>query len=440
MELLKFTYRDYDNFIIVFCADSRRYLIIEDIYADFFRKLKIDNRSLSDAEELIAEEYDVPVNVVRNDMMEFNNEFNSFLSGKSDTLLEPASNNSQMQKLIFDRMCELMIPFSATIELTDYCNLQCKHCYRGDKKQSYWTKQTFVDVLDALESLGTMNLTITGGEPFSHPLICWFLEQTKHRGFVLSIQTNALLLNDSILSALKENIISDVSISLYSTVEFEHDIITQLPGSMKKTRANIERLLDNKIPVSLNCPIMSFNKTAMVGMRNFADEHGIEVKFALKIIPSQNRDVHIEDYNIFNKEFILSSMQNPKIKLYQNELAAIRKNQPQSRYCQTGFRSITFDAQGNMLICNAYRKNCGSLKDKSVKELWEQSEELNMWRNLTSLVNKKCSTCSAYSYCEPCPAHAYTLFGKDNMIDEITCRFGNAFYSADKEYVERMVR
>lgn len=438
--MVNLTYRDYENFIIAYCANSKKYLIIEDIYADFFRKIIIEKRSIANTEKCIAEEYGVPTNVVHNDLLQFNNEIDEALSGASNTLLGPDSDNLQMQKLIFDRMCELMIPFSATIELTDFCNLQCKHCYRGDKKQSYWTEKTFVDVLDALVSLGTMNLTITGGEPFSHPLICWFLDQIKRRGFVLSIQTNALLLNDSIISALKENIVSDVSISLYSTVEFEHDTITQLPGSMRETMANIERLLDNKIPVSLNCPIMSFNKNAMVGMCNFADEHGIKVKFALKIIPSQNRDAHIEDYNVFNKGFILSSMQNPIIKLYQNELAAIRKSRPHIRYCQTGFRSITFDAQGNMLICNAYRKNCGSLKYKSVKELWEQSEELNKWRNEISLVNKKCSICPAYSYCEPCPAHAYTIFGKDNMIDEITCKFGNAFYSADKEYTERTVR
>lgn len=438
--MVNLTYRDYDNFIIAYCASSKKYFILEDIYVDFFRKLIVEKLSITNTEKCIAEEYGVPTNLVHNDLMQFNIEMDEALSDVTDTLLGQASDNLQMQKLIFDRMCKLMIPFSATIEITDLCNLQCKHCYRGNKKQSYWTKRTFVDVLDALESLGTMNLTITGGEPFSHPLICWFLEQTKRRGFVLGIQTNALLLDDSILSALKENIVSDVSVSLYSTVEFEHDTITQLSGSMKKTIANIEWLLDNKIPVSLNCPIMSFNKNAMVGMRNFADKLGIELKFALKIIPSQNRDAHIEDYNVFNKDFILSSMQNPKIKLYQNELAAIRKSRPHTRYCQTGFRSITFDAQGNMLICNAYRKNCGSLKDKSVKELWVQSEELNKWRNLISLVNKKCSTCPAYSYCEPCPAHAYTIFGKDNMIDEITCQFGNAFYSADKEYVERTVR
>ena len=301
--MVNLTYRDYDNFIIAFCASSKKYFIIEDIYADFFRKLKIEKLSITNTEKCIAEEYGVPTNEVHNDLMQFNIEIDEALSDASNTLLGSASDNLQMQQLIFDRMCELMIPFSATIELTDFCNLQCKHCYRGNKRQSYWTKRTFVDVLDELESLGTMNLTITGGEPFSHPLFCWFLEQTKRRGFVLSIQTNALLLDDSILDALKENIVSDVSISLYSTVEFEHDTITQLSGSMKKTRANIERLLENKVPVSLNCPIMSFNKNAMVGMRNFADEHGIEVKFALKIIPSQNRDVHVEDYNVFKKYY-----------------------------------------------------------------------------------------------------------------------------------------
>ena len=133
-------------------------------------------------------------------------------------------------------------------------------------------------------------------------------------------------------------------------------------------------------------------------------------------------------------------MRDPNIELYKNELMNIRVGKPGERYCQTGFRSITFDAQGNMLICNAYRKPCGSLNNTGIEELWNHSPALKCWREQTSLVREKCKKCPAYAYCEPCPAHFYTQSGNETGIDELTCQFGKAFYAADKEFLGKEVK
>ena len=342
-----------------------------------------------------------------------------------------------MQHHIFNRMSDLMIPFSAAIEITDTCNLNCVHCYRGVPSPSYWTAASFRSALDELKALGTMNIIITGGEPFIHPLAADFLEMTAQLGFVVSVQSNLVLLDDAVIEALRKNTVSDVSISLYSVDEKEHDAITRTSGSMHKTMANIKRLVENNIPVSINCPVMSVNQNAMAGICRYAKDLGVDVKFALKIIPSQNKDKNIEKLNVFSKNFILAAMYNPEIRLYMNELENIRISGPKTRYCQTGFRSITFDAQGNMLICNAYRKQCGSLRTSTVKDLWRDSELLNLWREKTSLIMEKCRMCPAYAYCEPCPAHSYTQSGDEDSIDELTCLFGKAFYAADIEYLDR---
>ena len=430
-------YRDYGDFFVAYAPYSNNYLIIEDIFSDFFRMEYIEKMSVNEIEKYISTEYSVDPIIVRQDLMQFHNEIASAQIIQKPLSENHSPNRSIIQQVIFDRMSELIIPFSATIEITDKCNLNCIHCYRGDANRSFWTESSFYNALFELKSLGTMNLTITGGEPFAHPLINSFLNTTEQLGFVVSVQSNLLLLNDSIIDSLSKNAINDVSVSLYSTRADEHDAITQFPGSMQKTITNIKRLIENGIPVSINCPIMSINKNAMADMRKFADSLGIDIKFALKIIPSQYNNKHIENLNVFNKEFILSSMLNPKIELYKNELENIRESNPGKRYCQTGFRSITFDAQGNMLICNAYRKNCGSLKNTTVKNLWRNSSNLRQWREKTSLIREKCQKCDAYAYCEPCPAHSYTLTGDENNIDELTCLFGKDFFAADMENIKK---
>lgn len=41
-----------------------------------------------------------------------------------------------------------------------------------------------------------------------------------------------------------------------------HDEITKVRGSFIKTRDNILKLIDNNIPVQINCPIMKQNKNS----------------------------------------------------------------------------------------------------------------------------------------------------------------------------------
>ncbi|MGM9529143.1 MAG: radical SAM protein [Phascolarctobacterium sp.] len=427
-------YRDYSDFIIAYSSRLRNYIIIEDVYADFFRLKFIENLTDRKTEQIVSEMYGVGIDIVSSDFAAFKDDIYACLLNKSKVVVAEQLKDKSMQRYIFDRMTELMIPFSATIEVTDTCNLKCIHCYRGAENVSYWNEEHFIEVLRELKSLGTMNLTLTGGEPFTNPDFCKFLEISNSLGFVVSIQSNLLLINDDIINALRRSNVSDVSVSLYSTIEKEHDYITNCPGSMKRTMNNINLLVQNGIHVSLNSPIMRYNKNAMTGIKKYANSLGIDVNFALKIIPSQVKNKKVENYNIFNAEFIRAAINNKDINLYKSELELIRVTKPRKRYCQTGFRSITFDAQGNMLICNAYRKQCGSLTNSDVKSLWYHSEYINKWRNETSLVRKKCYECQAYSYCEPCPAHFFTQTGYESDIDDITCMFGNAFYAADIDY------
>ena len=263
-------YRDYGDFFVVYSACSRKYLLIEDVYSEFFRMKYVDNIMLDDIADTVSTEYSVDKEIVQQDLQNFCNEMENALSYNKSISGEESSERSTIQQDIFDKMADLMVPFSATIEITDSCNVNCLHCYRGIPKSSYWTEKTFYDALSELKSLGTMNLTITGGEPFTHPLITHFLDITRQLGFVINIQSNLILLDDAILSALQNNIVSDVSVSLYSTNAAEHDAITQFAGSMHKTVANIRRLIANGIPVSINCPVMSANQNSMIDLCRFA--------------------------------------------------------------------------------------------------------------------------------------------------------------------------
>lgn len=60
---------------------------------------------------------------------------------------------------------------------------------------------------------------------------------------------------------------SCVNVSLYSMGANVHDSITTVEGSFEKTKANILQLLDNNVPVQINCPIMKQNQRHQLARR-----------------------------------------------------------------------------------------------------------------------------------------------------------------------------
>lgn len=425
-------YQDYGKRIIVFSNASRSHFIIQDIYAEFFRLCILQNNSKEFVIHKISQEYGVAESVVSQDFDRFTASLTRACSPSV-----PCSNPASAQLVVKDSdiyslMSQDLVPFSATIEITDTCNLKCIHCYRGHPFHSYWTAATFEQALLQLRQLGTLHLTLTGGEPFTHPDFRVFPKLIKKYGFVLTLQTNATFDFSELYDSLVDISLKDIAVSLYSTIYTVHDAITTIPGSCQKTMKALTQLAARGFPVTINCPVMTINQGSLQSVKEFADSIGASCHFSFKIIPCQETKKDTLQLNCFTADLLQQYMVDSKIKLYHDILPSIRQCIPGERYCQTGFRSITLNAQGSVMLCNAYRKSCGNLKNSSLKQIWTSSDALLRWRTTTSLINKTCKNCKAFAYCEPCPAHEFTLTGNEFTIDSLTCSFGKAFYEADQ--------
>lgn len=428
-------FRDYGDFILAFDSRQQRHYVIRDIYSEFFRMSYEQHKDINEIIRTISSQYGVPLERVEEDFQRFSYQLSNLLSGNggdgSEGETTVPTNNGLTDEVIYDVMTRALIPFSATIEITDACNEYCVHCYRGERKPSYWNIDTFESVLAQLRDMGCLHITLTGGEPLVHPEVLSFLELISDYGFVLTLQTNGTRLNEDVISLLAKQPVKDIAISLYSTVEEVHDFITGLKGSCSKTMSAIRALRERCIPVSVNMPVMTLNKDSVAAVRGFADSVGALSHFSFKIIPSQRDDSSTKALNCFSAELLADLMERDDVQLYQDIIPAIRGAKARARYCDACFRSLTIDAQGQVIICNAFRKNCGSVSTESLSSIWSNSTVINRWRSKVSLVNERCSSCSAYPYCEPCPAHEFTLTGDDSSIDEITCAFGRTFREAD---------
>ena len=86
---------------------------------------------------------------------------------------------------IYALMNARLVPYGVSIELTARCNLDCVHCYHVRTSGSEMTTDEVRRVFDDLADLGTMELTLTGGEPL--------LREDFEELFVYAVRTTGFL-------------------------------------------------------------------------------------------------------------------------------------------------------------------------------------------------------------------------------------------------------
>lgn len=190
------TYRNYGGFTIVYCNANHNHFVLQNAFQYFFQRVYDEGQNPHEVIKNVAKHFGIEEQRVENDYQQFVDELIQNCTPKTaDSLQEKEDDGRERlnDKYIYDIMTKSMTPYSATIELTDVCNLRCIHCYRGRPQQSYWNVVTMQQLLRQLQEMGTMHITITGGEPFTHPDFVKILESIGEMGFVLSLQTNATM-------------------------------------------------------------------------------------------------------------------------------------------------------------------------------------------------------------------------------------------------------
>ncbi|MDR3628085.1 MAG: radical SAM protein [Ignavibacteriaceae bacterium] len=91
------------------------------------------------------------------------------------------------------------------LEPTAKCNLSCDGCYRQNEKDSHKSMEVIKQELDVFTSLRKCDgVSITGGDPLTHPQVIDIVKEVKRRGLKPILNTNGLALTKELLIELKK--------------------------------------------------------------------------------------------------------------------------------------------------------------------------------------------------------------------------------------------
>ena len=143
-------------------------------------------------------------------------------------------------------------PVMAFVELTSQCNERCAHCYADASPEgaAHLMGQALTDTLNSIASAGFTSVQFTGGDPLISPALLGAVRHAKELGLSVEIYTNGLALSEALLDSLMPAA-PRFALSIYSHDPARHDRITRVPGSHRRTRNAIKRLLTRSVPVRI---------------------------------------------------------------------------------------------------------------------------------------------------------------------------------------------
>jgi radical SAM protein with 4Fe4S-binding SPASM domain len=314
-----------------------------------------------------------------------------------------------------ERASKRAIPFHAQLYVEHRCHLKCQHCYEDETTHPTASRMSLAeieDVLNGLAALGTLQLTITGGEVFLRKDIFDILAIAKRLRFQTTLFTSGTLLDKEKIARLKELKVGQVDISVYSDVEADHDAFTQTKGSWKKSTDALRMLAEAGVKAALKCVLTTFSVNRIDNIIALANELGVVFQLDPNVRPRMSNDRSTLRFAVDAKTLAEKVFSRRDLYPGFKEIAPDRMCHGEdflhgsNAMCGAGNTTMAITATGDVLPCGFFPHPVGNVKQMPLKDIWERNGLLQDMRAMTYEKMSTCPSCELRSGCHPCMAYA----------------------------------
>jgi SynChlorMet cassette radical SAM/SPASM protein ScmE len=335
-------------------------------------------------------------------------------------------------------------PKTVEIDITNKCNLRCKHCSHftsaGDVKEDLPTEE-WLKFFAELNTLAVTNIILCGGEPFYRPDLKELIEGIIKNRMRFNILSNGTLITDDMAQFLSSTKRCDyVQVSIDGSYATTHDALRG-DGAFMAAIQGLKRLMANRVPVGVRVTIHRHNVTDLENIAkllledlklggfstNCASHMGLCRKYSDEIqLTVKEHSLVMEKLLKLNKKYHnrisaqAGPLANAKAWLAMQD-ARLHKKENLSgrgylRSCGGVFSKIGVRADGVIVPCNQISHiELGRINRDSLKEIWLNHPELKKLRERRDIPLREfkyCQDCEYINYClGGCPALSYTIAG-----------------------------
>ncbi len=156
------------------------------------------------------------------------------------------------------------------VEVTERCNLRCRHCFLGEAGTRDLDPEVLIRLLDDLDDLGGLRLLVTGGEPLLYPHFRRLNLALEGRSFRSVLITNGTLLKASDAPSLN---FQEIQFSL-DGLEEGHDLLRGR-GTFRRTVESLTWALEAGMDVSVATVIHRGNLHELESLGAMLEDLGV---------------------------------------------------------------------------------------------------------------------------------------------------------------------
>jgi radical SAM protein with 4Fe4S-binding SPASM domain len=305
-------------------------------------------------------------------------------------------------------------PLSVIFELTHKCNLKCGHCLvsAGHGLENELSLNEIKGIIDQLHEMKVFSINFGGGEPLLRDDFVDIVKYASDLNFGIIISTNGYLVNPGLLDQLEELKTFTVQVSV-DGLEETHDKFRGVKGSFKRAVDALKLFSEKGYNATMSTMILRENRHEFRELCELAIDMGLAgIKLSSFMPAGRGRDnksfhrlqgeelqVFASEIAEFKKEFrellFIDDKPTYSFLLKDNGKAESTESKNVKISCSAGHSSLVISPQGMVFACPFITDiPAGDLKNQNLKDIWKESEILQVFRNMNSTqLNGKCSTC-----------------------------------------------
>jgi len=321
------------------------------------------------------------------------------------------------------------------LELTNRCNLNCKHCYVDKREAKELSYRIVKSIIKQAGDHGVYRLVFTGGEPLLYLNLFSAAKYAKKNGIEnLFLLTNGILINESNVKKLK--IFDGIQLSLDNVPGHEY-LRENYSNTLERT---ILLLQKNNIKINLYCTLCKSNVNSVDKIVKYAKSINVRIGFNTLIIldkKQENQRLSVSETKAaltkitkyIDLGYHVDLSHHLRFLVDQKRMADFKKSIKNDKDsikggCLAGIAALYICSDGTVLSCPFVKYACGNIYQQKLFDIWENNKDLNLLRDRKKFKGK-CGKCKYVNVCGGCRAKSLINTGKINGSE------ANCFYNND---------
>lgn len=213
---------------------------------------------------------------------------------------------------------ESCMPRSISWDITNKCNLKCKHCFNnsGDEHAHDFSKEidksTALDLAHQIVDMKVNQICLCGGETFLCDYLFDILDIFKQSEMLTSIVSNGYFITKDIAKKLQNLGVYQIQISI-DGLGYQHDIFRGKKGAFDKAVAAVDELNKANIKTLVSCCPNKYNYNSFREYVNFIYDLGCKNIRMMPLLPIGRaqkylNEIKLTDIQLFDLTNIISEL------------------------------------------------------------------------------------------------------------------------------------